>query len=195
MIKVLTIIDMQNDFLTGSLANYKAQEVIDGVINTIKYYAKKCEENGDYLFIVFTQDTHYSNYLDTFEGRRLPVRHCIEGTWGWEINEQIADYVYNLENVASVCSLTKNSFGSKELCNYIDNLKTLDEIDTDTEIIMTGVCTDICVVSNALMLREALGDTNISVVREATAGLTKEKEEAALSTMESCMIDIISLGE
>ena len=167
MSKVLVVIDMQNDFVTGTLGSKEAQAIVPNVKAKIKEYA----DRGDR--IIFTRDTHGENYLETPEGKKLPVKHCIKGTDGWQI-------VPGLET---------------ENCEYIDkptfgwlNWNGFDEKD---ELELIGVCTDICVISNALLLRAALYNTTINVVEKACAGVTKEKHLAALETMRSCQINVL----
>ena len=166
MSNVLIVIDMQNDFVTGSLGNKDAQMIVPNVKAKIKEYA----DRGDR--IIFTRDTHGENYLDTPEGKKLPVKHCIKGTDGWQI-------VPGLE--------TGN-------CEYIDkptfgwmNWNGLDEKD---ELELIGVCTDICVVSNALILKSKVsGGCNLCRC-QLLCGVTPEKHKAALETMKSCQIDV-----
>ena len=158
MSRVLIVIDMQNDFVTGSLGSKEAWAIVPNVQAKIKEYA----DRGDR--IIFTRDTHEENYLDTAEGKKLPVIHCIKGTDGWQIIPEL----------------------EVEGCEYIDK-PTFDEHD---EIELVGVCTDICVVSNALILKAMYPEAVISVDAGCCAGVTPEKHEAALETMKSCQIDV-----
>jgi nicotinamidase-related amidase len=176
--KVLVVVDMQNDFITGSLGTKEAQAIVPNV-------KKKIEEavaNGD--LIVFTRDTHYEDYLESNEGKKLPVEHCIKDTDGWQILAGLmppSDY-------DNVYVLDKFTFGSTELpvsmlCSGL--VKNNDEIE------LIGLCTDICVVSNALILKAAFFDTHeISVDATCCAGVTPETHEAALKTMEMCQIKV-----
>ena len=168
MKRLLVVVDMQNDFLTGSLANAEAERVLKNV----KAKLKRAREEG--VEIVFTRDTHFENYLSTQEGKNLPVVHCIKDTWGW----QIADGLYGGERV-----FDKPVFGSVELAEYVKQgeYKTVE---------MTGVCTDICVVSNALLVKAYCPETAVTVDASCCAGVTKESHEAALKTMSSCQIKV-----
>ena len=176
--KVLVVVDMQNDFITGSLGTPEAQAIVPNVKKKIEEYHK----NGD--LIVFTRDTHYANYLHTKEGEKLPVEHCIENTWGWEIADGLRcdEYIIN-----------KGTFGSNNLIRYIlakhDFCHSSNEHFTEIEVI--GLCTDICVVSNALLLKATFyNDCDISVDATCCAGVTPETHEAALKTMEMCQINV-----
>lgn len=166
MSKVLIVVDMQNDFVTGSLGSKEAREIVPNVKNKIKQYA----DRGDR--IIFTRDTHGENYLDTPEGKKLPVKHCLQGTEGWQI-------VPGLET---------------EHCEYVDKptfgWMHWDDFGIQDEIELIGVCTDICVVSNALILKAKYLEAVISVDASCCAGVTPEKHKAALETMRSCQIDV-----
>ncbi len=176
--KVLVVVDMQNDFITGSLGTKEAQAIVPNVKKKIDEAVK----NGD--MIIFTRDTHYEDYLETKEGKKLPVEHCIKDTDGWQILAELmppSDY-------DNVYVLDKFTFGSTELpvsmlCSGL--VKNNDEIE------LIGLCTDICVVSNALILKAAFFDTHeISVDATCCAGVTPETHEAALKTMEMCQINV-----
>ena len=170
--KVLIVIDMQNDFVTGSLGTPKAQAIVPNVKARI--------ESGEFDKIIYTKDTHPINYLDTFEGKRLSVSHCIIGTEGWNIIPELQ---------ADGEIIEKPTFGSYELIGALDNyLVGGHEFE---EIELCGLCTDICVVSNALMVRAAYPNVPITVRANCCAGVTPELHEAALKVMESCQIDII----
>lgn len=169
--KVLIVIDMQNDFVTGTLGNKEAQAIVLNVQAKVKEYA----DRGDR--IIFTKDTHGENYLDTPEGKKLPVKHCINGTEGWQI-------VPGLE---------------VENCEYIDKPTfgwlNWEGFGSNDEIELVGVCTDICVVSNALILKAKYPEAIISVDASCCAGVTPEKHNAALETMKSCQIDVYGQEE
>ena len=164
--KTLIVIDLQNDFVSGSLGSGEARAIIPRVKEKIKEY----EERGDE--VVFTKDTHYQDYLNTLEGKMLPVEHCIFGTDGWKI-------VNGLE-IPNCRYVEKNSFGypNWHLCNC-------DEIE------LIGVCTDICVVSNALIIRALYPDMKITVDASCCAGSTPKRHKAALEVMKSCQINVI----
>jgi nicotinamidase/pyrazinamidase len=168
MSKALIVVDMQNDFLTGSLANPAACEIIPNI---------RLEENKDeYDFVIFTKDTHQSDYLQTPEGKHLPIEHCIEGTWGHQVTDELLTIHKHL------VVLNKPTFGSLEL------YKMLEDVN---EVTLVGTCTDICVVSNALILKAALPELVVNVKADCCAGTTPENHEAALKVMKSCQINII----
>ena len=168
--KILIVIDMQNDFIDGALGTKEAVAIVPPVIEKIKSYPKED--------VFATRDTHPENYMDTQEGRYLPVPHCIEGTDGWHIRPEIADLI-DEDHV-----IDKPTFGSVKLAEKISELAAAEDI----EIELVGLCTDICVVSNALLLKAYLPEVKISVDPSCCAGVTPEKHEAALETMRSCQI-------
>ena len=171
MKELLVVIDMQNDFVTGSLGTKEACGIVDNVKNKIEEYVKKGQE------IVFTRDTHTEQYPETQEGRLLPVEHCIKGNKGWELIPEIRPY----SEGRSV--FDKTTFGSVPLAEYIRD-GGFDAVE------MIGLCTDICVVSNALMIKSALPELPVSVDASCCAGVTREKHEAALEVMRSCQIQV-----
>ncbi|MBE5928953.1 MAG: cysteine hydrolase [Lachnospiraceae bacterium] len=164
--KTLIVIDMQNDFITDALGTKEAQAIVANVKNKINAY----NEAGNR--IIYTRDTHGEDYLDTPEGKKLPVVHCVKGTKGWEI----ADGLY----VPGCEIIDKPSFG----------WTGWDKMEFD-EIEIVGLCTDICVVSNALILKATFPDAKISVDASCCAGVTPESHAAALTTMKMCQIDVI----
>lgn len=169
--KTLIVVDMQNDFVTGSLANPTAQEIIPFIKSEI--------ESGKYSNILFTQDTHRETYLHSQEGRNLPVEHCIFGTHGWEIVDELKDYSSESNRIQ------KPSFG---FVGWWQDEYGIMEID---EIVLVGTCTDICVVSNALILKAFWPEKIITVLAQGCAGVTPEKHAAALETMRSCQINVV----
>lgn len=174
--KFLIVVDMQNDFIDGVLGTKEARAIVPAVIARIEA-ARAAGE-----IIIATLDTHGENYMETPEGRKLPVPHCIKGTLGWHIRDEIA-------KACDVCvSVEKPTFGSVRLPGLIRDFAG-DAGKISIELI--GLCTDICVVSNALLLKAHFMDADISVRRSCCAGVTPEKHEAALETMASCQIDII----
>ena len=174
MKKILIVVDIQNDFVDGALGTPQAQAIIENAAKKIK------EFDGD---IFVTYDTHFENYMDTLEGKKLPVPHCIKGTAGWELNTQIAKALSG-KNHKDVEKLT---FGSVELPNLVK-----EKIGNETaEITIIGLCTDICVVSNALLLKANLLDCEIFVDAACCAGVTPETHNAALDTMRCCQINVI----
>lgn len=169
--KALIVVDMQVDFINGSLGTKEAVAIVPNVIKKIEEY-----ENMDDAVIVYTKDTHLDNYLETSEGKKLPVVHCIKGTPGWEIPSDILR-----GHDAHV--IEKPTFGSFDLIDLMNELQP-DEIE------LIGLCTDICVVSNALLLKANFYETPISVDSSCCAGVTPKTHEDALSTMRMCQIDV-----
>lgn len=164
--KTLIVVDVQNDFVTGALGTPEAQSIIPNVKAKIKKYQDRGDE------IIFTRDTHQSNYLETNEGKHLPVEHCIENTDGWKI-------VCDLD-VPNCSYINKSTFGWTHWNN-----RTFDEIE------LIGLCTDICVVSNALILKAMFPEIKITVDASCCAGVTPESHKAALTTMKMCQINVI----
>lgn len=173
MNNILVIIDMQNDFINGSLGNPDGEKVVENIISEIK--------SNKYDFIALTRDTHFDNYLDTYEGKNLPIKHCIHQTDGWKIRKEIYDAVEESGIAHKVYD--KKTFGSFSLPHELDIYG-----DSIKSITITGLCTDICVVSNALILRAELPNTPMYYVEDACAGTSKEAHEAALKVMNSCQI-------
>ena len=182
--KILVVIDCQNDFIDGSLKN---EEAIKAVPNIVK---KISEFDGDYILV--TMDTHDENYLNTNEGKMLPVEHCIEGKIGWQINTDIKDaLIYaDVHKSQNVMYFYKPTFGSTSMAEFLE----LDEaFSGELEIEYVGFCTDICVISNVLMDKAILYDrASITVDASCCAGVTPEKHKAALETMKSCQINVIN---
>lgn len=174
MSKVLIVVDAQNDFITGVLGSKEAQAAIP-------YIAAKLKEYTDEV-VVFTQDTHEKDYLETQEGKHLPVPHCIRGTDGWYICEELMKAVTD-NHIQDVKSMEKITFGCADLPDY------LREINPDN-IELVGFCTDICVISNALILKAFFHEIPIKVYAPACAGTTVEKHKAALEVMKSCQIEV-----
>lgn len=172
--KILVVVDMQNDFVTGSLGTKEAQAIVPNV--------KARVESGEFEEIFYTKDTHYSNYLtSTLEGKKLPVEHCIKNTIGWDIIPELQTQGFITEE--------KDTFGSLEMLD--DFIHYSDFPDVGDEIEICGLCTDICVVSNALLIRAKFPNLKIIVRANCCAGSTPELHEAALKVMESCQIDVI----
>lgn len=177
MRKMLIVVDMQNDFVTGTLRNEAAIAIIPNIVKKVEEYQK----NKDMIF--FTYDTHYENYLNTQEGKLLPIEHCICGTEGWQLIPELRNY-YGLP-------ILKKSFGYdgwKDIMNTHE-IPFFSEKDMEVEVI--GTCTDICVISNVLGLKAINPEMKITVDSSCCAGLTKEKHEAALEVMRSCQINVI----
>ena len=172
MRKILVVVDMQNDFIDGALGTQEALTIVENVKAKIKEYDKQD--------IFVTMDTHAPDYLNTQEGRNLPVEHCIKGTEGWLIRSDIAE----LLDGASVYE--KPTFGSTRLAKDIAGIAAAEDI----EIEIIGLCTDICVVSNALLLKAVMPEVPISIDPACCAGVTPGSHEAALKTMQMCQINI-----
>lgn len=175
MKKILIVIDMQNDFIDGALGTPEAQKIVGNVVSKIKSYEGET--------VLATRDTHGENYLETSEGKHLPVPHCIKGTKGWEIRSEIAEALSR----ADAEIIDKPTFGSEVLAERLYELAGEDEL----EIELVGLCTDICVVSNALLLKAKLPETAIKADASCCAGVTPESHEAALLTMKMCQIEIV----
>ena len=178
--KVLVVIDMQKDFVDGALGSPEARAIVPNVAEKVKKYTEM--EDG---LVVYTKDTHFSDYMDTREGRYLPVMHCIHETEGWEIVPEV------LNDQAAVIILNKETFGYSAIAEeiaYIVNGEMDQEI---ASIEVCGLCTDICVVSNALILKANFPNIPFTVDSSCCAGVTPEKHEAALEVMRSCQIDVI----
>ena len=174
MKKILVVVDMQNDFIDGALGTAEAVAIVDNAAEKIKNFS------GD---IFVTYDTHFDNYMETQEGKKLPVPHCIKGTNGWELNSKISDALKG----KSYTPVEKLTFGSVDLPNLVK-----EKIGNDcAEITLIGLCTDICVVSNALLLKANLLSAEIYVDAACCAGVTTDTHNAALDTMRCCQINII----
>ncbi len=179
MKKILIVIDMQNDFIDGALGTKEAVSIVPNVVRKIQAY-RELEE----ACILATRDTHKENYMETQEGQYLPVPHCIKGTKGWEIRPEILEAMG--VSAEDPCIYNKPTFGSRKLAKAIRRMSKEEEI----EIELVGLCTDICVVSNALMLKAFMPEVKISVDSACCAGVTPKKHEAALETMRSCQIQV-----
>ncbi len=166
--KFLIVVDMQVDFISGSLGSEQAKAIVPFVVEKVK------EHNGVTLF---TRDTHESDYLSTQEGRNLPVEHCIKNTVGWEICDELKPYVQ--------CVIDKPVFGSMELPKVIASYG----VDVE-EIELCGLCTDICVISNAIILKSAFPEAKIIVDAKSSAGVSRESHLNALSAMRAVQIEI-----
>lgn len=178
---ILVVIDCQNDFITGSLRNDEAIKKVPNIVKKIRNFT------GDCIFV--TYDTHQDNYLETPEGKKLPVVHCVKDTEGWDLEPNIKAALVDasLRNI-NVVYIEKPTFGT---FNLVDEIKK-KTLWSDTNIEFVGFCTDICVVSNVLITKAAFYNTaNIVVDSNCCAGVTLESHEAALTTMRMCQIDVI----
>lgn len=174
IVKYLVVVDMQKDFVDGSLGTPAAVKIVENVCKRIEEYKKEGR-------IFVTLDTHGENYMETCEGKKLPVRHCIKGTDGWKLAPSVEAALDGQGEI-----FEKGTFGSVELA------KTLGELlRTGDEVELCGLCTDICVISNALLIKAYAPEINITVRKDCCAGVTEESHAAALTTMRSCQIDVL----
>lgn len=173
MKKILVVVDMQNDFIGGSLGTKEAQAIVEKA-------AARIEEFEGSIYV--TMDTHQSNYLDTAEGKKLPVVHCVKGTDGWLLQERIMTALSDKEYK----TIEKGTFGSTQLAEEIRKEGRQEEL----EIECFGLCTDICVVSNVLLLKANFPEAQIMVRADCCAGVTPGTHEAALTTMKMCQIEV-----
>ncbi len=169
MKRLLVVVDMQRDFIDGSLGTKEAQAIVPPVRDKVVTYQA---EGWD---VAFTLDTHEEHYLDTQEGKKLPIRHCIAETDGWELCEELGDFKGRY--------FEKNTFGSMELAQWAAK-KGYEEIE------LVGLCTDICVISNAMLLKAALPEARIRVDGGCCAGVTPESHKNALEAMKMCQIEV-----
>lgn len=172
MIDVLVAVDLQNDFIDGALGTKEAVAIVEKAKERIESFPG---------IVLFTRDTHSDNYMESEEGKNLPVPHCIKGSKGWEIREE-------LDKLRKTDPIDKPTFGSVTLG---EKLKELDEKEGVSSVTLLGLCTDICVISNAFIIKAFLPDVHIRVDSEASAGVTPESHRRALKTMEMCHIEIL----
>ena len=170
--KFLVVVDMQKDFIDGALGTQEAAAIVPNVVEKIKGFDGK---------VIATMDTHDEGYLDTQEGRMLPVPHCIKLTEGWELNDDVGDaigkYPYEV--------YMKPTFGAVSMAS-----KLAEAEDSIEEVVLVGLCTDICVVSNALLLKAFMPEVKITVDAACCAGVTPESHAAALKTMQMCQVNV-----
>ncbi len=176
MSKLLIVVDMQNDFITGNLGTKEAESIVANVVSKIKNY----RANGDE--VIYTRDTHGENYLETEEGNNLPVVHCIKGTWGWELQKDIEIARNQGDKI-----FDKITFGSIALGEYVSNKM---KQDNELEVELVGLCTDICVISNALLVKAYCPEIKVSVDANCCAGVTVESHINALNAMKMCQIQV-----
>ena len=174
MNRVLIVVDYQNDFVDGALGTKEAVAIVDNVVRKIDTF------DGD---IIVTYDTHSEDYMETMEGKNLPVPHCIKGSDGWQLDAKVQAAL----DKKAYKALEKPTFGSTELPEYIKEAYDPAEL----EIQLIGLCTDICVVSNALLLKANFLETPISVDASCCAGVTPDTHNAALATMKMCQVQVI----
>ena len=180
MCKLLVVVDMQNDFIDGALGTKEAQAIVDNVVAKIKEYQNNTDECG----VIYTMDTHIADYLNTQEGRNLPVAHWIENTNGWRLNDQIDEFAGQAYAV-----YRKPTFGSLKLATDL-NWSWRDA----TEIEFVGLCTDICVLSNVVLVKAALPEAKIIVDAACCAGVTPESHDTALNAMKMIQVEVRNQG-
>ena len=167
--KYLIVVDMQNDFITGSLGSKLAEKIVPDVVEKVKNFSGK---------VIFTKDTHFADYLNTQEGKKLPVQHCIKDTDGWQICDELKPYVNDV--------VDKVTFGSVDLPKILkDYGEKIEEIE------LCGLCTDICVISNAMILKASFPETKIIVDGKCCAGVSVESHKTALEAMKAVQIEIL----
>ena len=169
--KVLCVIDMQNDFIDGALGTKEAEAIVGKVAEKIGDYRRNSDT------VIFTRDTHSDNYMSTQEGRNLPVPHCIKDSDGWLISDKL--------DVGDSYIIDKPSFGSLELGEYIADLDDVAAVE------LIGLCTDICVISNAMIIKAKMPEIKVSVDSRCCAGVTPESHRNALEAMKMCQIEIL----
>lgn len=169
---ILIVVDMQHDFIDGILGTPEARSIVDAVIYKID---KRISEGYK---VIYTKDTHYANYLETQEGKYLPIAHCIKNTPGWDIPEKLQK--------KDCMVIEKNGFGSWKLAETLAKEKDIESIE------LIGLCTDICVINNALLLKARIPEVPIYVDASCCAGVTKESHYNALNAMKQCQINIIN---
>ena len=175
MKRFLIVVDMQKDFVDGALGTPEAQAIVENAVQKIERHEGP---------ILATLDTHGADYLDSPEGKKLPVAHCIKNTEGWLLNARVAQALSGRRCI----SVEKNTFGSIDLPRLIKDIADGEAFSIE----MIGLCTDICVASNALLLKAHFPDVEISVDASCCAGVTPELHEAALKVLQSCQIDIVN---
>ena len=169
---VLIVVDMQNDFVTGTLGSSLAQEIV----LPLKEYLNSLKED---TYVIFTRDTHDESYLESNEGLHLPIPHCLFNTWGWQIVDELKDFKYN-----RIINKPNFGIGSGTWRNILKNIDV-------KSITLVGLCTDICVISNALSLKIAYPEIPVRVIERLCMGVTKKSHEDAIATMKMCQVDII----
>lgn len=170
---VLLVIDLQNDFVDGALGNKGNDKIVKPIESLVENF------DGE---VIFTRDTHDENYLESLEGSHLPVKHCIKNSKGWQIRIDTKNHKI----------IDKPSFGSYELVEY---LKKLNEKEKIENIYMVGICTDICVLSNAILIKNALLNTEVTVIEDLCKATNEKNHKIALEAMKSCQVNILNSKE
>ena len=171
---ILIVVDMQKDFIDGALGTAEAVAIVPSVVDKVRSF------EGD---IIFTRDTHFENYADTQEGHNLPVLHCVRGTAGWEICKELKPFTGNAQIVDKV------TFGSMELGPL---LQELHEEDAISSVTVVGLCTDICVISNVMIIKAFLPEVPVIVDAACCAGVTPDSHRTALDAMKMCQVQIVN---
>lgn len=179
MRKILVCVDLQVDFINGVLGSKEAQAIIPNVVDKIKKF------DGNEIY--YTLDTHHENYMDTQEGKKLPVKHCVEHSMGWMLNKEVDNAIKN--SSVDAYEIRKPTFGSVTLAN---ELMFEFEEDDVFEIEFIGVCTDICVISNAMLIKAFFPEAKVVVDASCCAGVTPESHKNALEAMKMCQIEIVN---
>lgn len=175
--EILVVVDMQNDFVSGALGTKEAVGIVPFVVGRVVEAVNREET------VIFTRDTHEQNYMDTQEGRKLPVPHCIRGTEGWQIIPQLQEYTAHTQPI------DKPTFGSVDLA---EALRIVGQRMPIEKVTLIGLCTDICVISNALMIKASLPEVEIVVDAKCCAGVTPESHANALAAMKMCQITVVN---
>lgn len=173
---VLVVIDMQNDFITGSLGSHEAKAIVSKVKDKIEGF------RGN---IIFTRDTHSKEYLSTQEGRNLPVEHCMKDSKGWEIESSLQPYASKPDTII----LDKESFGTLKIIKVLETIQS-NSMESIESIELVGLCTDICVISNAMIIKAAFPEIPVKVDSTCCAGVTVQSHQNALEAMKMCQIII-----
>lgn len=169
--EILIVVDMQNDFIDGALGTDEAKNIVDKVAEIVKGFSGE---------VIFTRDTHLDNYMETQEGKNLPVPHCIKGTSGWQLHEKM-----EILRTPEMKVFDKPAFGSVELGEYLRG-----KVDV-SKVVLVGLCTDICVISNAMIVKANLPEVPVEVVADCCAGVTPESHDNALAAMKMCQIAVV----
>ena len=196
MKKILVVVDMQNDFIDGPLGTPEARAIVDNVCAKIR--------EGEWDWIIRTMDTHDIDYSNTQEGQKLPVPHCINNMWGWCSNDDVRHAIQEAEDSSDPLVIVnintfvkKDTFGSTDLVKLLRDVfpYSIEDEQSDFELTLIGVCTDICVISNALLLKAHYPEMKIVVDAACCAGTTPEKHRMALEVMKSCQVDVDNMPE
>lgn len=178
--KVLVVVDMQQDFINGALGTKEAVSIVPAVRRKIEGF------DG---MVLFTKDTHHKDYLQTQEGRNLPVIHCVKGSEGHELEPSLAEYARQAAEEKQIQIFEKPGFGSKDLAQFLEELSERESLE---QIELVGLCTDICVISNAMLLKAFLPEVPVIVDSACCAGVTPQSHMQALEAMKMCQIQVIS---